>query len=79
VHRDWRKPNVIPIFKKGKKEDRGNYRTIGLTLIPRKVMEQLILEATSRHIKDEKIIRNSQHGSTKRKCHSLTQQLATKH
>jgi len=41
---DWRKANVIPIFKKGKKEDPGNYRPVSLTSIPGKVMEHLILE-----------------------------------
>jgi len=42
VPEDWRKANVIPIFKKGKKEDPGNYRPVSLTSIPGKVMEQLI-------------------------------------
>jgi len=44
VSEDWRKANVTPIFKKGKKEDPGNYRSVSLTFIPGKVMEQLILE-----------------------------------
>jgi len=62
--KDWRKANVTPVFKKGKKEDTGNYRLVSLTLIPGKVVEQLILEAISRHMKDKKVIRSSQHGFT---------------
>jgi len=41
---DWRKDTVSPVFKKGKKEDPGNYRPVSLTSIPGKVMEQLILD-----------------------------------
>ena len=44
VPEDWRKANVTPSFKKGKKEDPGNYRPVSLTSIPGKVLEQLILE-----------------------------------
>ena len=38
---DWRKAKVTPVFKKGKKEDPGNYRLVNFTSIPGKVMEQL--------------------------------------
>ncbi|KAK4829071.1 hypothetical protein QYF61_002015 [Mycteria americana] len=65
VPKDRRKANVTFIFKKGKKEDPGNYRPVSLTLIPGKLMEQLILEIISRHIKEQKIIRSSQHGFSK--------------
>jgi len=34
VPKDWRKSNVTPIFKKGKKEDPGIYRPVSLTSIP---------------------------------------------
>jgi len=67
VPEDWRKASVTPIFKKGKKEDPGNYRPVSLTSIPGKVMEQLILEAIIKQVEEKKIIRSSQHGFTKGK------------
>ncbi|KAK4828524.1 hypothetical protein QYF61_026946 [Mycteria americana] len=66
---DWRLANVMPIYKKGQKEDHGNYRPVSLTLMPRKVMEQIILIAIMRHIQDNQVIRPSQHGFMKgRSC-----------
>ncbi|GAB0210307.1 mitochondrial enolase superfamily member 1 [Grus japonensis] len=61
---DWRLASVNPIHKKGQKEDPGNYRPVSLTLVPGKVMEQIILSAITRHVQD-KAIRPSQHGFTK--------------
>lgn len=59
--------NVTPILKKGKKERASprKYRLIRLTLIPRKVIEQLILENISMHKRDKSVNRNSQHEFTK--------------
>ncbi|KFP34454.1 RNA-directed DNA polymerase from mobile element jockey, partial [Colius striatus] len=56
VPEDWRKANVTPVFKKGKKEELSNYRPVSLTSIPAKVMEQLILDAVCRHLKDKRVI-----------------------
>ncbi|KFP01033.1 RNA-directed DNA polymerase from mobile element jockey, partial [Calypte anna] len=56
VPEDWRIANVTPVYKKGKKEDPGNYRPVSLTSIPGKVMEQLVLVTISRHIKDAGVI-----------------------
>ncbi|KAK4820464.1 hypothetical protein QYF61_027746, partial [Mycteria americana] len=57
---DWRLANVMPIYKKGQKEDLGNYRPVSLTLVLGKVMEQIILSVTTRHVQDNQVIRPSQ-------------------
>ncbi|GAB0182037.1 mitochondrial enolase superfamily member 1 [Grus japonensis] len=67
VLEDWRKANVTPAFKKGRKEDPGNYRPVSLTSIPAKMMEQLILGVINKHVEEKKVIGSGQHGFTKDK------------
>ncbi|KAK4832285.1 LOW QUALITY PROTEIN: hypothetical protein QYF61_021684 [Mycteria americana] len=60
---DWRLADVMSIYKKGWKEDTGNYRPVSLTLVLGKVMEQIILSAITW------TTRPSQHGFMKgRSC-----------
>lgn len=47
--------------------DLGTYRAVGLTSVPGRVMEKIILGATERHSKNKAIIRHSQHGFMKGK------------
>jgi len=74
----WRIASIIPLFKKGKKEDSGNYRLFSLTSITEKVVEQLVLHAVSKQMEDKKVIRSSQHGLSKGKS-SLTNVIAFHH
>lgn len=48
--------NVASVFKKGRKEVLENYRPVSFTLIPGKVMETIILEIISKHVKNKKVI-----------------------
>ncbi|KAK4813305.1 LOW QUALITY PROTEIN: hypothetical protein QYF61_023456 [Mycteria americana] len=66
---DWRSANVTPIYKKGQKEDPGNYRPVSLTSVPGKLMEQIILSAITRNVENNQGIKPSQHGFRKgRSC-----------
>ena len=57
------------IYKKGWKEDLGNYESVSLTSVLGKVMEQIVLTVITWHVQDSQDIRPSQCGFVKgRSC-----------
>ena len=67
VPADWKLANVTLIYKKGVREDPGNYRPVSLTSVPGKITEKIIPSTMERHLKNNAIIRHNQHGFTKGK------------
>ena len=62
VPEDWKQANVTPVFKKGQKYERGNYRPISLTCIASKLMEHIICSSVMRHAKIHDLLYKLQHG-----------------
>ena len=72
---DWKKANVVPVFKKGSKGEPINYRPISLTSVVVKVMERIIKERMMKHLSINNLLRPSQHGFMPKK--STTTNLVT--
>lgn len=56
VPADWKLANVMPIYKKGQKDDLGNYRFVCLTSVLGKVLEEVILSTIMQHMQGIKPI-----------------------
>ncbi len=58
----WKTATVCPIFKKGTKGDRGNYRPVSLTSMVCKLLESIIKDKITEHLIENNLVRNTQHG-----------------
>jgi len=73
---DWKKVNIIPIFKKGSKADDRNYRPLSLTSVPCKILETILRKHIVEHVERSGLFSKHQHGFMKnRSC--LTNLLET--
>ena len=73
---DWKVANVVPIFKKGDKDDPGNYRPVSLTSVPCKVIESIIRDQLMTHLQSCDLLANAQHGFRPGRSCSTQLQLA---
>lgn len=48
---NWKLANVVPVFKKGKNENPGNYRPVSLTSVPGEIMEKIIPGVIEKHLR----------------------------
>ena len=67
VPADWKKANVTPIFKKGKKSLASNHRPVSLTPIPCKIMESIIKDDVTEYLETNSLINDTQHGFRQRR------------
>ena len=75
VPSDWKKAEIVPVFKKGSKTKVENYRPISLTSISSKLLEHIIHSNVMDHLEKHGFLNAFQHGF--RKNHSCETQLIT--
>ena len=59
---DWKKGNIVPIFKKGDKQNIKNYRPVSLLPICSKIFERIIYDNMLKHFLDNNLITPKQSG-----------------
>jgi len=59
---DWKKANICPVFKKGRRDNACNYRPISLASICSKPMEHIIFHNIMRHLNANNILIDNRHG-----------------
>ena len=67
IPEEWKKANVVPIFKKGDHSAASNYRPVSLTPIASKVMEHIISSQVVRHLDSNDVLHDAQHGFRNRR------------
>ena len=61
----WKIARIKPSFKKGKKQERTNYRPLSMLSIPSKLLESQICNTVDSHLEDNKIVTDMQWGFIK--------------
>lgn len=78
VPKGWKNANVAAIFKKGSRKDAANYRPVSLTPVICKVMEHIIHSHVMKHLENQDILSDNQHGFRAKKS-TETQLILTIH
>ena len=56
IPEDWKKANIVPIYKGGNKEDPTNYRPVSLTSTIAKICEKIIKNKWVKHLEENNIL-----------------------
>ena len=59
---EWKSANISPIFKKGSKNELGNYRSVSLTAVPCKIMDSIIRDKRLKFAQENNYMTSNQHG-----------------
>ena len=71
VPRDWKRANIVPIYKSGNKENPLNYRPVSLTSVVGKLCEKIIKEEWMKTLEEDSVLTNCQYGFRRgRSCSS---------
>ena len=62
VPEDWKRANIVPIYKGGSKEEPTNYRPVSLTSTIAKICERIIKSRWVKHLEKNKLLNQSQFG-----------------
>ena len=62
VPNSWKEAEVVPIFKKGKRDDPGKYRPVRLASVCGTLMEKIVRKEIVDHLERNEIISDVQHG-----------------
>ena len=62
AHKNWRKAIITSIYKKGARQEPGNYRPVSLTSVISKIMESLVRDTLVYHLMKNNLLADEQHG-----------------
>ena len=62
AHETWLVAIISAIYKKGKRNEPGNYRPVSLTSVISKIMESLVRDAIIEHLVKNNVLVDAQHG-----------------
>ena len=62
AHKSWRIAIISAIYKKGKRNEPGNYRPVSLTSVISKIMESIVRDAIVDHLVKINVLSDGQHG-----------------
>ena len=65
VPEDWKVANITPLFKKGGRQQAGNYRQVSLTSVIDKILESIIKDDIAEYLEVHDKVGLSQHGFVK--------------